>query len=114
MATSRTGTTRHLKNVAAIRAAAIQAGITNCPLCQIPLDYERPRLPNSAEVDHKIPVARGGSDERENLWVICRGCNGRKGGAIGLRRSARTGRRPHPGGRRRSDRIASIDYSSRW
>lgn len=26
-------------------------------------------------IDHKIPVSRGGSDERSNLCVACHGCN---------------------------------------
>ena len=27
------------------------------------------------EIEHIIPVARGGSDEEENLWLSCRLCN---------------------------------------
>lgn len=27
------------------------------------------------EVDHKVPVARGGSDEINNLWTLCFDCN---------------------------------------
>ncbi|MFG3582574.1 HNH endonuclease [Streptomyces sp. NPDC047990] len=30
------------------------------------------------EVDHLIPVARGGSWELSNLWVLCRGCHRNK------------------------------------
>lgn len=30
-------------------------------------------------VDHVVPVARGGSMDRENLVIACRTCNGRKG-----------------------------------
>ncbi|MGJ3559618.1 HNH endonuclease [Streptomyces sp. INA 01156] len=30
------------------------------------------------EVDHIVPVARGGSWELENLWVLCRSCHRRK------------------------------------
>lgn len=27
------------------------------------------------EVDHKIPVSKGGGDEIENLWTLCFNCN---------------------------------------
>ena len=32
----------------------------------------------SLEVDHIVPVARGGSWEPDNLWVLCRPCHKRK------------------------------------
>lgn len=31
------------------------------------------------EVDHKVPVAKGGTDEMENLWTLCFTCNRGKG-----------------------------------
>ncbi|RLV10219.1 HNH endonuclease [Streptomyces griseocarneus] len=30
------------------------------------------------EVDHIVPVARGGTWELDNLWVLCRSCHRRK------------------------------------
>lgn len=30
------------------------------------------------EIDHKVPVAKGGSDEYENLWTLCWECNSGK------------------------------------
>ncbi len=31
------------------------------------------------EVDHKVPVVKGGSDETSNLWILCFRCNRGKG-----------------------------------
>ena len=27
------------------------------------------------EIDHKVPVSRGGLNDEENLWVLCEDCN---------------------------------------
>ena len=37
------------------------------------------RIARSFEIDHMTPVIRGGSNELDNLQVICRPCNQRKG-----------------------------------
>lgn len=37
------------------------------------------RISRSFEIDHMTPVIRGGSNDMDNLQVICRPCNQRKG-----------------------------------
>jgi 5-methylcytosine-specific restriction protein A len=79
MAGSRTGTTGWLKlSKIALRRARAQ-GQTRCPFCGVLLNFEVSRQPNSAEPDHIIPHARGGTDTLENVQVICRRCNQSKG-----------------------------------
>jgi 5-methylcytosine-specific restriction endonuclease McrA len=41
--------------------------------CQICGSYASDDL--TLEVDHKIPVAKGGTNEPENLWTLCFDCN---------------------------------------
>ena len=79
MTTSRTGTAawKNLRKRAIYRAK--RAGLTHCPSCKVKLDYEVSITPASAEVDHIIPHSRGGADHIDNVTVICRDCNVRKG-----------------------------------
>lgn len=34
------------------------------------------------ELDHLIPIARGGSSEESKLWLACAGCNSRKASRV--------------------------------
>lgn len=45
---------------------------------------------SNLEVDHIHPVAKGGSDDLENLQTLCAPCNRRKGAKIGERVRAAT------------------------
>lgn len=76
---------------------AIDAGLTNCPLCRRWLDYVRAQRPNSAEVDHVEPFAVTGTNDGV-LRVICRACNQRLGGVLGNQRM------------RAKKRVPSIDF----
>lgn len=85
MATSRTGTAKYLRNRALVIRRAKADGITHCPGYELPsgqhhdcgnlLDYETPYTPTSAEVDHIIEYRNGGTDDNDNLRVLCRTCN---------------------------------------
>ncbi|OUM45699.1 HNH endonuclease [Arthrobacter agilis] len=86
MATSRTGTSQWLKLAQQAKYLALRGGLNNCRFCGVELNYRRGRLPNSAEVDHILPVSRGGQDAIENLRAdTCRTCNRRKGARLAPR-----------------------------
>ncbi len=46
-----------------------------CGYCQSAQKYVLGPL----EIEHVLPVAKGGTDEEENLWLACRMCNNFKG-----------------------------------
>jgi 5-methylcytosine-specific restriction endonuclease McrA len=79
MATSRTGTASHKRFRKQVLSQARADGVTHCPLCRVALDYSAGLKPNSAEPDHIIPVARGGTNDADNGRAICRECNQRRG-----------------------------------
>jgi 5-methylcytosine-specific restriction endonuclease McrA len=54
------------------REAILRRDSYTCQLCGT-------RASIGLEVDHKVPVARGGTNENVNLWVLCRPCNQKKG-----------------------------------
>lgn len=80
---SRTGTTEWRK----VRAARLkhdrENGVTNCKHCGVWLDYDRTRLPNSAEPDHIEPWHHTRSNDFDGLITICRKCNQSIGGKQG-------------------------------
>ena len=85
MATSRTGTTKYLNNRRTVLRKAKRQGLTHCPgyekrdgthrACGRELDYDTPQTDASAETDHIVDHQYGGTDDVDNLRVICRSCN---------------------------------------
>lgn len=53
-----------------IYLALIQRDGHKCRICS---------TKQNISIDHKIPLSKGGSDELENLQLLCRSCNSRKG-----------------------------------
>jgi 5-methylcytosine-specific restriction endonuclease McrA len=51
----------------------IQLGAIPCLYCRAAIDIL------SMELDHKVPLRRGGGPELDNKQIICRKCNGSKG-----------------------------------
>lgn len=106
MTTSRTGTTRWLHNAAAAKRSARAAGLEHCPLCHVRLTWDAGLLPSSPEADHIVPHSRGGNDSLENIQIICRKCNQKKG----------NGRRSRPPKRKRNQpiRIQQTTDAETW
>lgn len=85
MATSRTGTATYLRNRRRVLAQAKRDGLSQCPGyerrdgqhrdCGRELDYDVPLLDQSAETDHITDHQHGGTDDTDNLRVLCRSCN---------------------------------------
>jgi len=46
------------------------------------------------EVDHIIPLSRGGRHDEDNMQILCRSCNRRKGRGINLRKYFKIGISP--------------------
>ena len=96
MATSRTGTASHKRFRTAVLRRDRRAGIEQCPICGVTLDYSQGLRPNSAEPDHIVPHAHGGTDSADNGRTICRRCNQRRGNGQSkraLKREAAQGKR---------------------
>jgi 5-methylcytosine-specific restriction endonuclease McrA len=50
-----------------------------CAYCSKELDFDLLSTVSGPNIDHRIPVSRGGDDSLENLALVCRTCNQRKG-----------------------------------
>jgi 5-methylcytosine-specific restriction endonuclease McrA len=52
----------------ALRTAVYERDLGTCQACLAP----------GREVDHKLPLSKGGRNELSNLWLLCRPCHVRK------------------------------------
>jgi len=67
-----------------VRAVYVRDGFT-CQICgSHPVERGRPWLPDLSdiEIDHIIPVSKGGKDETSNWQVLCKACNRKKGNSV--------------------------------
>lgn len=55
----------------------LRANAKRCPLCRIRL-VDEPYLPASKELDHIVPLNKGGAHSIWNVRIICRTCNIRR------------------------------------
>lgn len=53
---------------------AIRAKAKRCPLCTVVL-IDEPYQPASKELDHIVPLGRGGTHTIGNVRILCRLCN---------------------------------------
>ena len=75
MATSRTGESKWINT----RARLIRTRVHACHWCGVVLEASAPKgTPDSIEMDHVMPVTRGGDDSDDNLTLACHPCNRRK------------------------------------
>lgn len=57
--------------------AEVHAAGAPCALCGV--SFLGGDGPPYRVIDHIVPIARGGTNDRGNLQVLCEPCNGRKG-----------------------------------
>jgi hypothetical protein len=62
----------------AVRARLRAQAGNRCGYCQSRQEYVFAPL----EVEHIVPLSRGGSDDEVNLWLACRMCNSYKGAQV--------------------------------
>lgn len=59
---------------ASIRAKIEERAEKLCEYCRSPLEFS----PDPFSVEHIFPISKGGTDDLENLALVCQGCNGYK------------------------------------
>lgn len=60
----------HTKVGEKLRSTVLQRDRKTCQACKA--------VDRAMEIDHKVPVSRGGDNSIGNLWTLCRECNSSK------------------------------------
>lgn len=97
---SRTSTAKWQRARSIAIKRALDEGRLNCPICGVGMDFTQSGSPNSIEADHILPHSLGGPDHPDNVQIICRTCNRRKGNG--------QARQPRP--IVRADPLTNIDW----
>ncbi len=61
-----------------IQAKVRKEAKNRCGYCLLPQEI----LMSKLEIEHLTPLAEGGTDEEENLWLACRDCNSFKSSKV--------------------------------
>lgn len=61
-----------------IQAKVRRDAKNRCGYCLLPQEI----LMGKLEIEHLLPLAMGGTDEEENLWLACRDCNSYKSSKV--------------------------------
>ena len=61
--------------------SALQRGFA-CPLCGVRMTFNHVTDRRAASIDHVIPRGLGGTNDRDNLRLICVGCNWKENTAM--------------------------------
>lgn len=79
---------RYPRGWARIRLAVLNRDGWVCQICgrQLSRDHNSPA---GAQVDHKVPLVAGGTNQADNLQAACRTCNTSRGQAEGIRHARR-------------------------
>jgi 5-methylcytosine-specific restriction endonuclease McrA len=60
-----------------IRKLILERDNYTCQICG-----SHPAFESQLVIDHKIPVSKGGSNKKSNLWALCRWCDKQKKDSI--------------------------------